>query len=152
GTTLKRYHADGTTLTAPASAVKLPGDLLNSVTAVLGLDDSTKAVPAIAQRPAATRSGKATPAAPAACDYAKYWQERQVGAGGDNTPRLRKHEGNFLCPYTPSQIRSAYGLGNNVGTGQTIAIVDAYDSASLSVDANKYNANYGLPQLTSKNF
>ena len=155
GTTLKRYKADGATLIAPASAVKLPGDLLNSVTAVLGLDDSTKATPGLAQDAlshVAGRSAKAVPAAPAACDYAKSWQERQVGANGDNTPRLRKHEGNYLCPYTPAQIRSAYGLRGATGAGQTVAIVDAYDSATLSVDANKYNSNYGLPQLTSKNF
>ena len=35
-------------------------------------------------------------------------------------------------PYTPAQVRAAYGISNLSldGTGQTIAIVDAYDNPS----------------------
>ncbi len=47
------------------------------------------------------------------------------------------------CGYTPSQIRAVYGvqglvnLGDN-GTGQTVAIIDAYASPTLLADAQRY--------------
>ncbi len=48
-----------------------------------------------------------------------------------------------VCGYTPVQIRRAYGvtglvnLGDN-GTGQTVAIIDAYASPTLLSDAQRY--------------
>jgi autotransporter-associated beta strand protein len=62
---------------------------------------------------------------------------------------------------TPNQIRGAYGLGtysggsisggisfNGIagdGTGQTIAIVDAYDLPNAASDLNAFSAYFGLP-------
>jgi len=52
--------------------------------------------------------------------------------------------------YGPSQVRHAYGFdqiqGN--GGGQTIAIVDAYGSASLQNDLNSFCSTYSLPKTT----
>src|SRR5438445_768475 len=52
--------------------------------------------------------------------------------------------------YTPAQVRHAYGFdqiaGN--GAGQTIAIVDAYGSATLQNDLNAFSAAFGLPSAT----
>lgn len=49
--------------------------------------------------------------------------------------------------YAPSQIRKAYGLDqlSKDGTGQTIAIVDAYGSPSLANDLNTFDSQFGLP-------
>jgi len=52
--------------------------------------------------------------------------------------------------YAPTQIRHAYGFdkitGN--GSGQTIAIIDAYGSASLANDLKVFCTTFGLPQAT----
>ena len=72
-------------------------------------------------------------------------------AGGSSSP-------NGL---TPNQVRGAYGLGtyssgvlsngisfggiNGDGTGQTIAIVSAYDDPNALSDLNAFSANFGLP-------
>ncbi len=67
--------------------------------------------------------------------------------------------------YSPSQVRTAYGVNNILfgsitgdGSGQTIAIVDAYDDRSLvsSTDSNfsisdlaRFDAQFGLPDPPS---
>jgi subtilase family serine protease len=48
-----------------------------------------------------------------------------------------------ICGYTPSQLRSAYGIASSTangdnGSGVAIAIVDAYDSPTLLSDAQQY--------------
>ena len=55
---------------------------------------------------------------------------------------------------TPSQIQTAYGinaisLGGVAGTGsgQTIAIVDAYDDPDIVSDAATFNTQFGLQQF-----
>src|SRR5207302_3738915 len=56
--------------------------------------------------------------------------------------------------YTPSQVRHAYGFdqitfsGGTVtgdGSGQTIAIVDAYDDPNIAADLATFDAQFGLP-------
>ncbi|MDR3602529.1 MAG: S53 family peptidase [Desulfosporosinus sp.] len=49
--------------------------------------------------------------------------------------------------YNPSQIRTAYGLDllSANGSGQTIAIVDAYGSPNISNDLLVFNQQFGLP-------
>ncbi|HEX3816336.1 MAG TPA: S53 family peptidase [Mycobacteriales bacterium] len=154
-TNIKKYSVNGATMQGPDSVLKLPGDIAQNVQAVLGLDNSTVAKPGIAKAPvshAKPGAGASPSAATCATDKDSagdtYWDQTAVS----NPHPLRKHESNYLCAYSPAQIRSAYGLRGATGAGQTVAIVDAYDSATLSVDANKYNTKYGLPQLTSKNF
>jgi len=59
--------------------------------------------------------------------------------------------------YQPSEVQTAYNL-NPVygagldGTGQTVAIVDAYGSATIAQDAEVFSQLYGLPDLTPANF
>lgn len=50
--------------------------------------------------------------------------------------------------YGPSDLRQPYGLGSasaNLGAGQTIAIVDAYDDPNAASDLANYRSTYGLP-------
>jgi fibronectin type 3 domain-containing protein len=51
------------------------------------------------------------------------------------------------APYSPSQIRSAYGFNllSVNGAGQTIAIVDAYDAPTIQGDLQAFDQQYGLP-------
>ena len=60
-------------------------------------------------------------------------------------------------PYTPAQIRQAYGFNNITfnngtvtgdGSGQTIAIIDAYDDPNIASDLHAFDARFGLPDPT----
>ena len=57
---------------------------------------------------------------------------------------------------TPSQMRTAYGVNiamfgsiTGDGTGQTIAIVDAYNQPNIASDLTAFDAYYGLPDPPS---
>jgi subtilase family serine protease len=57
------------------------------------------------------------------------------------------------CGYAPSQLRSAYGVqtlanAHVTGSGQTVAIIDAYASPTIVKDVNQFSSNGGEPQLT----
>jgi subtilase family serine protease len=54
------------------------------------------------------------------------------------------------APYTPAQIRHAYGFDTLTGTGAnaTIAIIDAYGSRSVQSDFNLFCNTFGLPAQT----
>jgi subtilase family serine protease len=53
--------------------------------------------------------------------------------------------------YGPADLRSAYSLDATRGSGQTIAIVDAYDDKTAEADLATYRAYYGLPPCTTAN-
>jgi subtilase family serine protease len=50
-------------------------------------------------------------------------------------------------PYSPAQIREAYGFDKLAldGAGQTIAIIDAFDDPTLWQDLQKFDQWFGLP-------
>jgi len=57
--------------------------------------------------------------------------------------------------FTPAQIQEAYAFngitfGSTVGdgSGQTIAIVDAYDDPNIQSDLNTFDTQFGLPAIT----
>jgi hypothetical protein len=52
--------------------------------------------------------------------------------------------------YSPSDLASAYGIPSG-GSGQTVAIVDAYDDPSAESDLATYRSQYGLPACTTGN-
>ncbi|HEY3653646.1 MAG TPA: hypothetical protein VGL34_01555 [Steroidobacteraceae bacterium] len=49
---------------------------------------------------------------------------------------------------TPAQIKSAYGISGYDGSGQTVAIIDAYASPTILQDVNQWSTNRGLPTMT----
>ena len=51
--------------------------------------------------------------------------------------------------FTPQQISHAYGFDQIAGdgTGQTIAIVDAFNDPNIVNDVNQFSTTFGLPQL-----
>ncbi len=59
--------------------------------------------------------------------------------------------------FTPTQLQKHYGLTSLIGsgydgTGQTIALVEAYGYAAAEADANAAAKLFGLPALNSSNF
>ena len=54
--------------------------------------------------------------------------------------------------YGPSDLRSAYSFpSTTAGSGQTVAIVDAYDDPNAENDVNVYRSQYGIPSCTTAN-
>ncbi|MGC1212840.1 MAG: S53 family peptidase [Micromonospora sp.] len=54
--------------------------------------------------------------------------------------------------YGPADLQSAYKLpSSTAGSGQTIAIVDAFDDPTAESDLGVYRSQYGLPPCTTAN-
>ena len=82
--------------------------------------------------------------------------QQQDGAGNVHHPLAIRVKGQIdavgtpllasLTPggYTPAQMKAYLGLTGD-GTGQTIAIVAAYDHPTIASDLAKFNTTYGLP-------
>jgi hypothetical protein len=81
---------------------------------------------------------------------------------GKRKPRARRNEARnlevenlesrLLLAYSPAQITHAYGIDQvkfgtvtGDGSGQTIAIVDAFDDPTIESDLKTFDARYGLP-------
>jgi subtilase family serine protease len=52
--------------------------------------------------------------------------------------------------YTPQQMRHAYGFDQlgTTGSGQIIAIIDAYGSPTIQADLDTFCAAFGIPSTT----
>lgn len=78
------------------------------------------------------------------------------GAGTVATPKvivrgqysLKNIKPNYITGvgYYPAQVKAAYGITGN-GAGQTIAIVDAYGSPTISQDLTIFCNYFGLPKI-----
>ena len=53
--------------------------------------------------------------------------------------------------YGPSDLDSAYNVPTTLGSGKTVAIVDAYDDPNAASDLSTYRSNFGLPACTTGN-
>ncbi len=49
---------------------------------------------------------------------------------------------------TPADLASAYGYAGASGTGETVAIVDAFDDPKIEANLSTFDANYGLASCT----
>ena len=140
GAQIERYTHDGRTVQAPASLLKVPGDIAASVLTVSGLDTTPKIVrPASAPPPAGFRN---------AHPCSKYYGEILASHRADGTTALPQFNGQTLpyapCGYTGPQLRSAYeGTRSLDGTGVTVAITDAYAAPTIAFDASNYAERNG---------
>jgi subtilase family serine protease len=65
-----------------------------------------------------------------------------------------KVNGNASIPagYSPLELQSAYNLpSTTAGSGQTVAVVDAYDDPTAERDLGVYRSQFGLPACTTAN-
>jgi hypothetical protein len=53
--------------------------------------------------------------------------------------------------YTPAELRAAYEIPGAGGSGQTVAIVDAYNDPDAESNLKTYREKYGLPECTKAN-
>ena len=161
-TTLHTYSYSGQELVAPSSTPRAPAAVASKVAGVTidqgrhvtrpdlvapgaGLDN---VAPAAQQRSAAPA---ATPApAPCSTYFGQYTVTTPPAYGQTRFPTN-------ICGYVPGQLRSAYNLdkginAGNDGSGQTVAIIDAYASPSIVKDTNLYALKTGSAPLTSSTY
>ncbi len=146
GVSFGNYRVHGQVVRAPSSDVSVPASLANIVRGVVGLDESYQFVQ--------TQHRVDANAPPS--------------AGFRNAPPLSAYWAQLLSPYafpsgftdvalptapwaikgaTPDQIKGAYGISGYDGSGQTVAIIDAYASPTILQDVNQWSTNRGLPTM-----
>jgi subtilase family serine protease len=147
GATFGEYSVNGLTVRSPESDVTIPDSLSGVVSGVIGLDDSAQFV--ITNH----TTGDAPP--PAAFVSAKpcstYWGQNP--ATGFTNPYGAGTLPYAPCGYTPAQVKGAYGIGSSYdGSGQTVAVIDAYAAPTIAADVNQWSVNRGLPQFKANQF
>ena len=143
GTSFGLYGVSGLTLRSPSSDVSIPDSLAGIVTGALGLDDSVQFV----FTDHTVGDAPPPPAFVSAHPCSTYWGQNL--AVGFTNPYGTGTLPYAPCGYTPQQIKGAYGISGYDGSGQTVAIIDAYAAPTIAQDVNQWSINRGLPTLTA---
>ena len=132
GAQIARYRHQRRTVQAPASTLKVPASLAQSVLAITGLDTTPKIVRPNVAPPAGFRNAR-----PCSAYYGQLLASDQPTFNGITLPYA-------VCGYTGTQLRSAYE-GNTTldGTGISVAITDAYAAPTIAFDASTYASRHG---------
>ncbi len=147
GTRLNVYRVGRRTMRAPASAPRVPASLSGIVSGVVGLADvHVRHDSAVgAPPPPGFRAGR---------PCSTYWAQQTASsfpkAYGSTRPFT-------TCGYNPQQVQSAYGMAPVIksgidGTGQTVAVIDAFNAPTIRKDLNTYSARHGLPVPNLKQY
>jgi subtilase family serine protease len=144
GTQLGNYRLHGRVLRLATKDLSLPSSVAGSVSGAMGISQNV-ATPASAASTAASRAtaGAVFPPAPAAFITSKpcgsYYNQdvaKVTPPFGHGYPSKVPYN---VCGYKPGQFRSAYNVGSSsTGKGTTVAIIDAYGSATIAGDATRY--------------
>jgi subtilase family serine protease len=146
GASFGMYKVQGKTVRSPSSDVSIPDSLADTVSGILGLDES-----ALFTQPDHVVDGKAPPPAGFrnAPPLSDYWAQLvspyayPTGYTDVSNPSTAPWT---VKGYTPAQIKGAYGISSAYsGAGQTVAIIDAYASSTILQDVNQWSKNRGLP-------
>lgn len=147
GVSFGMYNVDGLAVRSPSSDLSIPSSLATSVEGVLGLDDSAQFV-----HTNHVVDGNAPPPAAfvSAQPCSTYWG--QSPATGFTNPYGTDTLPYAPCGYTPQQVKGAYGISGYDGSGQTVAIIDAYAAPTIVQDVNQWSTNRGLPTMKPGQF
>ena len=140
GTTLRLYRHAGSAVRAPSEAVSVPSGL--PIVGVIGLDGGYQQPARIPPPPIYRNIVK---------PCSKYWgqkfakKKRAPFAYGQKQPYIP-------CGYVPKQLQGSYGVGRairhgNDGSGQKVAIIDAFASPTIRRDLRIYSHRHGLRRL-----
>ncbi len=140
------YNVNGQSVRSPSGDVSIPSSLANTVSGVIGLDDSAVFVHTdhITDAPPSPGFRNSSP-------LSAYWAEQTspyaypAGFTDLVTPATAPW---VVKGYTPDQIKGAYGISSDYdGAGQTVAVIDAYASPTILQDVNQWSINRGLPTM-----
>jgi subtilase family serine protease len=180
GVQLNRVSIKGEVHRAPGGAPVISGAAGKLVSAVQGLSDlkyknyamrpidpdTGKAVPLVPLSKSLSKVGPAQKFFNANCLRATQTHTFKTGSGFPKaTYTGARYGGNITngppnlppCGYDAPQVETAYGLtalykAKLDGAGQTVVVVDAFGSDTITSDANVFAQINGLPPLTSSNF
>src|SRR5438477_11907641 len=162
GVSFGMYKVNGLKLRSPSADVSIPSSLAGIVNAVIGLDQSYEFV-----HTDHIVDGNAPPTAGFrnAPPLSAYWAQYLTGvAVPPYTPPPAAPGYAFPAGFTdvalpsvpwsekghtPAQIKGTYNISGYDGTGQTVAIIDAYASPTILQDANQWSTNRVIPQFGS---
>jgi subtilase family serine protease len=147
----KTVNAGPYALRANNRALTIPASLASSVTGVTGLVNSAPIIPLDYQntKPAGTTSGTQPAFSSSRCS--QYY-------GQHVTSGLPKQFGKTafpteVCGYSGTQLREAYGADTtNVGTGQTVALVELGLARNMFLTLQDYASANGLPAPSSERY
>lgn len=171
---LNNYQVSSQFLVANASDPYIEGPAAALVQAVSGLDNGLFKHPAMLQPTGLAASSTLIPNQTIHSNAASADDSSSFESACFPGPKTEKHttlgtypkasyqgnsysSGSLGCGYSPSNIYTAYNLnglyaeGYN-GAGQTIVIIDACGSPTVTDDANTFSRKFGLPKLTASNF
>jgi subtilase family serine protease len=153
GTTLNIYKVSGMKLRAPSTSLSVPTSIAGLLSGAIGIDESYNFIHTntVVDKNAPPSAGFRN--SPPLSDY---WAEKvspyAYPAGFTNVSNPPTAPWN-VRGNTPAQIKGAYGIGNTyTGTGQTVAVIDAYASPTIVQDVNQWSTNRGLPTLQPGQF
>ncbi len=121
-----------------------------------GSTGMTPSMPAPLQ-PALQNNVAASCAGPVPAGYSQCFALMRTDVGAPVDPAMRVIEGKVRqtttpAGYGPSDLRSAYSFpSTTAGSGQTVAIVDAYNDPNAENDVNVYRSQFGIPACTTSN-
>ncbi len=169
GTGFGNYKVNGMTLRSPSADVSIPSSLAGIVNAVVGLDQSYEFIHTnhITDSNAPRAVGNAPPTAgfrnspPLSAFYGELltgvpvppYTPPPAAPGYSPPPGFTANPLGLpsvpwtIKGHTPTQVKGAYGISGFTGTGQTVAIIDAYASPTILQDANQWSTNRGIPQF-----
>ena len=162
GTNFGMYRVNelGLTLRSPSEDVSIPSSLSGLVSGVAGLDQSFEFI-----HPNTVVDTNAPPSAGFrnSPPLSLYWAQYLTGVPvAPYTPPPAPPGYSFppgftdvplpsvpwsIKGHTPDQVKGAYGISGFDGTGQTVAVIDAYASPTILQDANQWSTNRGIPQF-----
>jgi subtilase family serine protease len=154
GTTLRNYSYKGHVMHAPSTALSVPRSVAGLIAGVVGVtNDGALRTPShvVMSGSGVDATSGPSDAVPPRQQCSVFWDQFEqvspLAYGRTSFPTNN-------CGYTGAQFRGAYGVqsavnhGNN-GHGVTVAIIDAYASATIVDDTNALDAATGEPQLAA---
>ena len=146
GAGLAYYKVNGQSVRLATSEMSVPASISGIVVGALGINQNVATAAVSGAGAAATQSSAPAtsrfPSAPSAFVTAppcgSYYGAKTATVTpsfGHGYPSTVPDE---VCGYVPSQLRSAYNIGSATGKGVTVAIIDAYGSATIAKDATEY--------------
>ena len=154
GTTLRDYNVAGRKVRLAARNLSVPASLSGIAAGALGVNQTIAKAAYASDSPAAAGTSDSSaasattggfppppsafiPHTPCSSSYGSS-TTTTIPPFGSGYPATVP---DVVCGYTPGQLRSAYGVtAADTGAGATVAVVDAYGSATQPADATRYFA------------
>jgi subtilase family serine protease len=152
GTQFGMYSVRGLTVRSPSADIAIPSALTDSVTGVVGLDDSAVFVQT---DHVVDKNAPPSPGFRNAPPLSAYWAQLvspyayPPGFTDVASPATASWT---VKGYTPAQIKGTYGISGYDGAGQTVAVIDAYASPTILADVNQWSTNRDLPTMGPSQF